>query len=97
MGSVKSAISSPTPSAQTVPPLCSLPSSVKFPSNSTKKKNTFQVVAFCCKTLRQGLGAAEPSDRGPAVPFLGERKRRGRKSVGKVSKNVGAMQDHRED
>lgn len=42
-------------------------------SHATPLKKTFQVVALCCKTLSQGLGAVEPSDRGPAVPFLDER------------------------
>lgn len=64
-------------------PFVPFPSRVKFPCNATE--NALQVVVCCCKTLRQGLGAAEPSDGGPAAPFLDERKRGGSAIVGEVS------------
>ena len=88
MGSVMNAISSPSPSAHTVPsPLFS--SRARLNPPVTPLKDTFQV-AFCRKKkkkkkqpLKPGLGAVEPSDRGPAVPFLDERKRGGRGTAGK--------------
>lgn len=85
LGQGMSAISSPSPSAQSDRPSPLFSSRPGLNSRVTAPKNTLQLVVFCCKTLRLGLGAAEPSDRGPAVPFLDERKQGGRGSAGTLS------------